>query len=107
MDADRAQLMAHVRYFREKMTSLGFRINAGNHPIIPVMFGDAVVAEKMAKGLLDEGIYVIGFWYPVVPQGQARIRVQLSVAHTREQIDRAIDAFAKVGAASGITHKHV
>lgn len=97
MDADRARLTEHAKYFREQMTSLGFTIKPGQHPIIPVMFGDAVPAEEMAKGLLEEGIYVIGFWYPVVPQGQARIRVQLSAAHTREQVEQAIAAFTKIG----------
>ena len=102
MDAERVALAENARHFRERMASAGFTVKPGSHPIIPVMFGDATVAEKMAKGLLDEGIYVIGFWYPVVPQGQARIRVQLSAAHTRAQVDRAIEAFTSVGRTLGV-----
>ena len=84
-------------YFREKMTTLGFELTPGEHAIIPVMLGDAKIASEMADKLLREGIYVIGFSYPVVPMGRARIRVQLSAAHTREQLDKAIAAFEKVG----------
>jgi glycine C-acetyltransferase len=84
-------------YFRKRMSEAGFEIRPGTHPIAPVMLHDAKLAQQFAKDLLDEGIYVIGFFYPVVPQGQARIRTQMSAAHTHAQIDRAIDAFIKVG----------
>jgi len=89
-------------YFRKRMTDAGFDIRPGTHPIAPVMLGDAKLAQEFASQLLDEGIYVIGFFYPVVPQGQARIRTQMSAAHTREQIDRAVAAFVKVGVKLGI-----
>ena len=79
------------------MAALGFDLVPGQHPIIPVMLGDAELATRMADALLDEGIYVIGFSFPVVPRGKARIRTQMSAAHTPEQIDRAVAAFAKVG----------
>ena len=84
------------------MIEAGFDIRPGTHPIAPVMLYDAKVAQAFAKELLDEGIYVIGFFYPVVPQGQARIRTQMSAAHTREQIDRAVAAFVKVGRKLGV-----
>jgi glycine C-acetyltransferase len=84
------------------MSALGFDLVPGQHPIIPVMLGDATVATRMAEALLAEGIYVIGFSYPVVPKGKARIRTQMSAAHTSEQISRAVTAFAKVGRAMGI-----
>ena len=84
------------------MTALGFELVAGGHPIIPVMLGDAALAARMADALLAEGVYVIGFSYPVVPKGKARIRAQMSAAHTAEQIDRAVAAFAKVGTALGV-----
>jgi glycine C-acetyltransferase len=89
-------------YFRERMTEAGFDIRPGTHPIAPVMLYDAKLAQQFAKELLDEGIYVIGFFYPVVPQGQARIRTQMSAAHSREQIDRAVAAFVKVGRKLGV-----
>jgi glycine C-acetyltransferase len=89
-------------YFRRRMTEAGFDIRPGTHPIAPVMLYDAKLAQEFAKRLLDEGIYVIGFFYPVVPQGQARIRTQMSAAHTREQIDRAVTAFVKVGRELGV-----
>jgi glycine C-acetyltransferase len=89
-------------YFRKRMTEAGFDIRPGTHPIAPVMLYDAKLAQAFAKALLDEGIYVIGFFYPVVPQGQARIRTQMSAAHTHEQIDRAVDAFVKVGRNLGV-----
>ncbi len=89
-------------YFRRRMTDAGFDIKPGTHPIVPVMLYDAKLAQEFARRLLDEGIYVIGFFYPVVPQGQARIRTQMSAAHTREQIDRAVDAFVKVGRSLGV-----
>jgi len=79
------------------MTEAGFDIKPGEHPIVPIMLYDAVVAQKFAASLLDEGIYVIGFFFPVVPKGQARIRVQLSAAHDRHHLDKAIEAFVKVG----------
>ena len=88
--------------FRRAMTALGFELVAGEHPIIPVMLGDAALATRMADALLAEGVYVIGFSYPVVPKGKARIRTQMSAAHTAEQIDRAVTAFAKVGKALGV-----
>jgi len=89
-------------YFRKRMIEGGFDIRPGTHPIAPVMLYDAKVAQAFAKELLDEGIYVIGFFYPVVPQGQARIRTQMSAAHTRDQIDRAVAAFVKVGRKLGV-----
>ncbi|RMH38731.1 MAG: glycine C-acetyltransferase [Deltaproteobacteria bacterium] len=98
----RDRLMTNARYFRDRLTAAGFDIVPGEHPIVPIMLGDARLAQRMAADLLDEGIYVIGFSYPVVPKGQARIRVQLSAAHTREHLDRAIAAFTKVGKALGV-----
>ena len=89
-------------YFRKRMTEAGFEIKPGTHPIAPVMLYDAKLAQQFARELLDEGIYVIGFFYPVVPQGQARIRTQMSAAHTHEQIDRAVDAFVRVGRRLGV-----
>lgn len=93
----RQRLIANGRQFREGMTKLGFNLVPGSHPIIPVMLGDARLASGMADALLQEGIYVIGFSYPVVPKGQARIRTQMSAAHSTADIDRAIAAFEKVG----------
>lgn len=93
----RERLQENSRYFREKMTALGFHLVPGNHPIIPVMLGDAKLAQDFAAKMLDHGIYVIGFCYPVVPQGKARIRTQMSAAHSREDLDKAIAAFAEVG----------
>ncbi len=98
----REQLRENTRYFRERMTALGFHILPGEHPIIPVMLGDAKVAGEMAERLLAEGIYVVAFSYPVVPQGKARIRTQISAAHTREDLEFAVDRFAKVKAAMGL-----
>jgi len=98
----RDKLMENTRYFREEMTRAGFDIKPGEHPIVPIMLYDAVLSQKMADALLDEGIYVIGFFYPVVPKGQARIRVQISAAHSKEHLDRAIAAFTKVGKALGV-----
>jgi len=89
-------------YFRRRMGEAGFDIKPGTHPIAPVMLYDAKLAQQFAKDLLDEGIYAIGFFYPVVPQGQARIRTQMSAAHTREHIDRAVAAFVKVGKKLGV-----
>lgn len=93
----RDSLMENARYFRSKMKGAGFNILEGTHPIVPVMLGDAKLAQDMAKDLLAEGIYVIGFSYPVVPKDKARIRVQISAAHTRDHLDKAISAFIKVG----------
>ena len=98
----RERLFANAARFRSGMTANGFRLVAGDHPIVPVMLGDAKVASAMADRLLAEGIYVIAFSFPVVPRDQARIRVQLSAAHTSEHVDRAVAAFAKVGRALGI-----
>ncbi len=98
----RLRLLENTAHFRKEMASRGFQIVEGSHPIVPVMLGDARLASNMAKDMLDEGIYVVGFSYPVVPKGQARIRVQLSAAHTREQVDRAIEAFTRVGKKHGV-----
>ncbi|MBJ6367444.1 glycine C-acetyltransferase [Snuella sedimenti] len=91
------KLEANTKQFRSGMTAAGFNIVKGIHPIVPIMLGEATIAQEFAKRLLDEGIYVIGFFYPVVPKGKARIRVQLSAAHEPEHIDKAIKAFIKVG----------
>lgn len=93
----RDKLETNTTYFREKMTAAGFDIKPGFHPIVPVMLYDAKLAQEFAAKMLDEGIYVIGFYYPVVPQGKARIRVQISAGHEKEHLDKAIAAFAKVG----------
>lgn len=93
----RDRLEWNTRYFREQMTKVGFDIKPGDHPIVPIMLYEAEVAQEMASRLLKEGIYVIGFFYPVVPKGKARIRVQLSAAHDKQMLDRAITAFTKVG----------
>jgi glycine C-acetyltransferase len=98
----REQLAANTAYFRERMTQAGFDIRPGVHPISPVMLYDAPLAQKFAQRLLEEGIYAIGFFYPVVPQGKARIRTQISAAHTREHLDRAIDAFIRIGRELGV-----
>ncbi len=91
------KLERNTKYFRRKMTKVGFDIKPGEHPIVPIMLYDAVVAQNFAAKLLDEGIYVIGFFFPVVAKGQARIRVQLSAAHKHKHLDHAIEAFTKVG----------
>ncbi|MFZ9977903.1 MAG: glycine C-acetyltransferase [Candidatus Kapaibacteriota bacterium] len=98
----RDTLEENTKYFREQMVGLGFDIKPGTHPIVPIMLYDAVLAQKLSQALLDEDIYVIGFFYPVVPKGQARIRVQISAAHTREHLDKAIQAFAKIGRELGV-----
>src|SRR3546814_3993365 len=98
----RAQLRENTAYFREKMLAAGFDIKPGVHPICPVMLYDAPLAQKFAQRLLEEGIYAISFFFPVVPQGQARIRTQISAAHTREHLDRAIDAFIRIGRELGV-----
>jgi len=101
----RDRLEKNTQYFREKITAAGFDIKAGTHPIIPIMLYDAVIAQKMAEQLLQKGIYVIGFYYPVVAKGQARIRVQISAAHTQDHLDKAINAFVEVGYELGILKK--
>jgi glycine C-acetyltransferase len=98
----RDKLAANTKYFRDKMTEAGFDIKPGDHPIVPVMLYDAVLSQKMSDKLLEEGIYVIGFFYPVVPKGQARIRVQISAAHEQKHLDKALAAFAKIGKESGV-----
>jgi len=98
----RDKLENNTKYFRTKMTEAGFDIKPGDHPIVPIMLYDAVVAQNFASKLLDEGIYVIGFFFPVVPKGKARIRVQLSAAHEQRHLDKAIDAFAKIGKELGV-----
>ncbi len=98
----RGQLRENTAYFREKMLAAGFDIKPGVHPICPVMLYDAPLAQRFAERLLEEGIYAIGFFFPVVPQGQARIRTQISAAHTREHLDRAIAAFTKIGRELGV-----
>ena len=98
----RDQLQVNTAHFREEMTKRGFDIKPGVHPIAPVMLYDAPLAQKFASRLLEEGIYAIGFFFPVVPKGQARIRTQMSAAHTREQLDRAIDAFTRIGQELGV-----
>tara|TARA_Y100000996_G_scaffold324551_1_gene260587 strand:- start:548 stop:1738 length:1191 start_codon:yes stop_codon:yes gene_type:complete len=91
------KLHDNTKYFREKMSSLGFDITSGTHPIVPIMLYDAVLAKKMSNQLLDLGVYVVGFYYPVVPKDKARIRVQLSAGHSKSELDKAISAFEKVG----------
>ena len=100
----RQRLRANAAHFRTGMSKLGFRLLPGEHPIIPVMLGDAALAQQMANALLDEGVYVIGFFFPVVPQGQARIRTQMSAGHGLADLDFAIQAFEKVGRALGVIH---
>ncbi len=101
-DKLRAKLHENSAYFRQGLTELGFTIVPGEHPIIPVMLGDAKLATDMANKLLQEGIYVIGFSFPVVPKGQARIRTQISAAHERSHLDKALSGFAKVGKVLGV-----
>jgi glycine C-acetyltransferase len=98
----RDKLEENTRYFREKMTQTGFDIKKGTHPIVPIMLGDAKLAADVARDLLGFGIYVIGFSYPVVPKGEARIRVQISAAHDKEHLDTAIEAFTTVARNHGI-----
>lgn len=98
----RDKLEYNTKYFREKMTAAGFDIKPGDHPIVPIMLYDAVLAANFAAKLLEEGVYVIGFFFPVVPKGQARIRVQLSAGHEQEHLDKAIAAFTKVGKELGV-----
>jgi glycine C-acetyltransferase len=98
----RDKLEYNTKYFRGKMTEAGFDIKPGDHPIVPIMLYDAVLAQDFAAKLLEEGIYVIGFFFPVVPKGQARIRVQLSAAHKQQHLDKAIAAFTKIGKELGV-----
>ncbi|MEZ5460713.1 glycine C-acetyltransferase [Dokdonella sp.] len=98
----RDKVEANAQHFRKRMSEAGFDLRPGNHPIVPVMLYDAKLAQQFASALLEEGIYVIGFFYPVVPQGQARIRTQMSAAHSIAQIDRAVEAFVKVGKKLGV-----
>ena len=98
----RDKLEENTKYFREKMTAAGFDIKPGEHPIVPIMLYEAVLSQKMAEKLLEKGIYVIGFYYPVVPKGQARIRVQISAGHDRVHLDTAINAFIEVGKELGV-----
>jgi glycine C-acetyltransferase len=98
----RDRLAENARRFRAGMAAAGFQLRPGSHPIVPIMLGDARLAVDLARDLLAEGIYVIGFSFPVVPRGEARIRVQLSAAHTPEMVDRAVDAFVKVGRRRGV-----
>ncbi len=98
----RDKLEGNTKYFREKMTANGFDILRGDHPIVPIMLGDAKLAHDFARDMLEKGIYVIGFSYPVVPKGEARIRVQISAAHNKEHLDRAIEAFAEIGKKYGV-----
>ena len=104
-DSLRARLSENAAFFRARLTELGFRLVPGDHPIIPVLLGEASLATSMADRLLEEHVYVVGFSYPVVPEGQARIRVQMSAAHTREQLEHAVAAFAKVGRELGVISK--
>ena len=101
-DALRAKLWENANYFREKMSAAGFTLAGKDHAIIPVMLGDAKIAAEMAKRMLEAGIYVVGFSFPVVPKGQARIRTQISAAHTKAQLDKAIDAFIRIGKDMGV-----
>ena len=98
----RDRLETNTHYFRTKITEAGFDIKPGDHPIVPIMLYDAVLAQNFAAKLLDEEIYVIGFFFPVVAKGQARIRVQLSAAHNQQHLDKAIVAFTKIGKELGV-----
>lgn len=98
----RDRLEFNTKYFRAKMADAGFDIKPGDHPIVPIMLYDAVIAQEFAAKLLNEGIYVIGFFFPVVPKGQARIRVQLSAAHEKTHLDKAVEAFVKIGKELGV-----
>ncbi len=101
-DSLRRKLFDNAAYFRTAMAKLGFKLLEGEHPIIPLMLGDAKLAKTFADEMLKEGVYVIGFSFPVVPKGQARIRTQMSAAHEREHIDTAVTAFEKVGRQLGV-----
>jgi glycine C-acetyltransferase len=101
-DSLRRQLRDNSRHFRARMTEAGFDIKSGEHPIAPVMLYESAIAQQFATALLERGMYVIAFSYPVVPKGEARIRVQLSAAHSRAHLDRAIEAFTEVGRKLGV-----
>lgn len=101
-DGLRQRLWDNARFFREKMTAAGFTLAGADHAIIPVMLGDAKVAQQFASLLQKEGIYVTGFFYPVVPQGQARIRTQISAGHTQAQLEHAVAAFTRIGQQLGV-----
>ena len=98
----RDKLERNTAWFREQMTAAGFEIKPGVHPIVPIMLGDAKLAADVAADMLEEGIYVIGFSFPVVPKGQARIRVQISAAHEQHHLEKAVAAFVKVGEKHGV-----
>ena len=102
----RDKLEENTKYFRDEMAATGFELKPGIHPIVPIMLGDAKLAQDIASDMLNEGIYVIGFSFPVVPKGEARIRVQISAAHSREQLDKAISAFVKVGSKYQVLDKN-
>ena len=101
----RDKLWENTKYFREQITKVGFDIKPGEHPIVPIMLYEAKLAQEFASRLMDEGIYVVGFFYPVVAKGNARIRVQLSAAHDRHHLDKAIAAFTKIGKELGVLKK--
>ena len=101
-DGLRARLQENTAYFRQRMAAAGFDLKPGVHPICPVMLYDAPLAQRFAERLLEEGIYAIGFFFPVVAKGQARIRTQMSAAHTREHLDHAIEAFIRIGRELGV-----
>ena len=103
-DELRANLGRNTAHFRHRMTAAGFTIAPGEHPIAPVLLGDATLAARFAERLLERGVYVIGFSYPVVPMGKARIRTQMCAGHTLEQLDRAIEGFVAVGRELGVIH---
>ena len=103
-DELRTRLRENTAHFRLRMTQAGFKLLPGEHPIVPVMLGDAALAARFAEQLLERGVYVIGFSYPVVPMGKARIRTQMCAGHSREQLDRAVDAFTEVGRQLGLVH---
>ena len=98
----RDKLAANTKFFREKMTALGFQILPGAHPIVPIMLGDAALAGKVAEAMLKKGVYVVGFSYPVVPKGKARIRTQISAAHSIEDLDLAVGKFAEAKSEFGL-----
>ena len=102
----RDKLEENTKYFRDEMAATGFELKPGIHPIVPIMLGDAKLAQDIASDMLNEGIYVIGFSFPVVPKGEARIRVQISAAHSREQLDKAISAFVRVGSNYQVLEKN-
>jgi glycine C-acetyltransferase len=104
-EALRGRLRENALFFRSELSRLGFRLVPGEHPIIPIMLGEASLATRMAERLLADGVYVVGFSYPVVPKGQARIRVQMSAAHTRAQLQRAVASFERAGRELGLLNK--